>query len=731
MYPRPSFRRTATDIQDQFEVARPLLQEKHELIVKVIEVQCATVSEMLNGKLTKSEVNKRKHYDDVEDVEDEGPSDDRNPGHPSVKNGAAPAKKSNIALDFYLLKKYVFTDYIMAFRSSENVTRNEQVRFRLGDEIRAAADGQHQMKTGYKFTVNDRSSFYDWYNAYCEVQFKVQKLSDGTAYGADRITVINGSHSLINHMMIKSGGRIAYDSNNLHKVTFVKDLLEYSDDYARDVAENSFWYLDTSADTRAPAVDRTVNRGFEARLLLTTANNDVNVIIPLNRYAFFAELEGRMLPPMQLEFNLTLQTDNEILVSTGLAGDGNDDGRVVLDRFFLWVPRLELKDSLLSKFVSEFQKPSDNNSSLTTCRLEYGNGIFYPETEFDSDSKTKKKLEKRRKSGEGMDIKLPNSNIRKQIGGGLLQSILPVVKALAPTVEPSYMDGSHWVATYVKDHVIHYFDSFGMPPFREIADHAKTEKGSGLEELLFKAGAKGLYNLVRIGATSQECQNSVYGPPELADAFNNHFSSIGPKLASQIYSNNGPSQLHYLELKCINPSKVFSLLSKLCKSKATGLDMISLRLLRECADLIADPMSSIFDQSIRSGVFSQEWKCAKVIPLFKEEDHSDLNNYRPISSVPIAAKVFERIMYDQVYGYLTENNLISSQQSGFRSLHSTVTALLEPTNNWAFNIDKGSINAVVFRDLKKAFDTIDHTILMSNYSNMVSPVSLMNGLGHT
>ena len=109
----------------------------------------------------------------------------------------------------------------------------------------------------------------------------------------------------------------------------------------------------------------------------------------------------------------------------------------------------------------------------------------------------------------------------------------------------------------------------------------------------------------------------------------------------------------------------------------------------------------------------QEWKCAKVIPLFKEGNHSDLNNYRPISIVPIVAKVFERIIYDQVYGYLTENNLISSQQSGFSSLHSTVTALLEATNDWAFNIDKGSVNAVVFLDLKKAFDTVDHTILLS------------------
>ena len=92
---------------------------------------------------------------------------------------------------------------------------------------------------------------------------------------------------------------------------------------------------------------------------------------------------------------------------------------------------------------------------------------------------------------------------------------------------------------------------------------------------------------------------------------------------------------------------------------------------------------------------------------------SYLNNYRPISIIPVVAKVFERIIYDQIYDYLTKNGLLSDQQSGFRSLHSTVTALLEVTNDWAYNIDKGSVNAVVFLDLKKAFDTVDHHILLS------------------
>ena len=152
------------------------------------------------------------------------------------------------------------------------------------------------------------------------MQFQLQLLADGTGVpNATRATVINGAHSLINHIMIKSAGKIVYDTNNLHKVTFVKNLLEYSDDFSRSVAKDSFWYLDvTAADIAAG------NTGFEARRNLTkrvnedgnaagNAAKDINVIIPLNRYSFFEELYDKMLVPMQLEFNIELQNDNELI----------------------------------------------------------------------------------------------------------------------------------------------------------------------------------------------------------------------------------------------------------------------------------------------------------------------------------------------------------------------------------------------------------------------------------
>ena len=130
-------------------------------------------------------------------------------------------------------------------------------------------------------------------------------------------------------------------------MTFVKNLLEYSDDYSRSVAKNSFWFLDTGTT----AVDAH-NVGFAAKRALTSVRKPVNVKIPLNRYSFFEELEGRILPPMQLTFEIELNPDAELLFGSV------DTTRVTIDRFYLWVPKILPKDSLMTKYISEFQKPS-------------------------------------------------------------------------------------------------------------------------------------------------------------------------------------------------------------------------------------------------------------------------------------------------------------------------------------------------------------------------------------
>ena len=131
--------------------------------------------------------------------------------------------------------------------------------------------------------------------------------------------------------------------------------------------------------------------------------------------------------------------------------------------------------------------------------------------------------------------------------------------------------------------------------------------------------------------------------------------------------------------------------------------------------IIAPSLTAIFSKSILTGIYPSEWKTAKVTPVFKKSIKSDPNNYRPISVIPI---VFEKIVYNQLYHYLNGNTLLLSCQSGFHSLHSTLTAhaLLEVTNDWSVNMDNGLLNGVVFIDLTKAFDTIDHEIILRKMS---------------
>ena len=154
-------------------------------------------------------------------------------------------------------------------------------------------------------------------------------------------------------------------------------------------------------------------------------------------------------------------------------------------------------------------------------------------------------------------------------------------------------------------------------------------------------------------------------------------------------------------------------MNNLKANKSTGLDKIPAKILKLSAEIIAPSLTYIFNLSLESGIYINEWKRARVTPIYKSEDKTKCENYRPISILPVICKVFEKEVFRQLYGYLTDNDLLSKHQSGFRPKHSTVSALIQMCDNWLSNMDVGKINCVVFLDIRKAFDSINHEILLN------------------
>ena len=129
-------------------------------------------------------------------------------------------------------------------------------------------------------------------------------------------------------------------------------------------------------------------------------------------------------------------------------------------------------------------------------------------------------------------------------------------------------------------------------------------------------------------------------------------------------------------------------------------------------DAVTNSLTDVSKACIKHKVFRHDFKVGRVTPIFKSGEKEELNNYRPITVLPTIARIFEKLIYEQLYSYLVDNGLLGNQQWGFRSLHSTVLALNKSTDSWLMSIDEGKLNSVVFLDIKKAFDTVNHDILI-------------------
>ena len=169
--------------------------------------------------------------------------------------------------------------------------------------------------------------------------------------------------------------------------------------------------------------------------------------------------------------------------------------------------------------------------------------------------------------------------------------------------------------------------------------------------------------------------------------------------------------------RSVTKGEVLKIISSLKRSKSSGLDKIPPGTVKDAKHVIAQPLLHILNLSLSTSTVPASWKVARCVPVFKGGDAKELDNYRPISVLPIFSKILERVVHHQLYEYLESNKLLSPYQFGFRKNHSTSSAVVHLTDTVRKSMDMGKLTGALFIDLRKAFDTVDHECLTSKLPN--------------
>ena len=244
---------------------------------------------------------------------------------------------------------------------------------------------------------------------------------------------------------------------------------------------------------------------------------------------------------------------------------------------------------------------------------------------------------------------------------------------------------------------------------------------------------QGIRNIVNIAKKERILPNKVSykdrtasSHSEIAGLFNNFFVNIGNTVENKIpksrtdfldYLSDENSKSVYL--RPVDDLEVICLLRESCISKSSGPNSIPSNLLKTHMNIFASPISEIINLSFSEGTFPNLLKMASVCPIYKKNNRNKCENYRPISLLSNISKLFEKCMHSRLYNFLEECNIFYKLQFGFRKKYSTNHALLSIVEHIREKMDNKMFTCGVFIDLEKAFDTVNHEILIKSSSFMV------------
>ena len=312
------------------------------------------------------------------------------------------------------------------------------------------------------------------------------------------------------------------------------------------------------------------------------------------------------------------------------------------------------------------------------------------------------------------------------------------------TVKSNYRTRKPWLTTAIKNSIRHkntlYKKSLKRPSLQNISCYKEYKS---LLNMLIKRCEKAYYeeqfrmntnNLKRSWALIKNIiykhrnknvstrfkfdGEAVSDKKRIAEEFNKFYVNVGLSLANKLPNSDvcptsfiRESNMHSMGITAVTTEELFQIFRNL-KDSSTGCDDIAACIVKSTFECNIDILLHIFNLSILNGIFPDELKLAKVIPLFKSGDTMLTNNYRPVSILPLFSKVLEKLMYDRLLSFVKKYQLLYKYQFGFREYHGTDIALTVLTDKIMSAFDEGDIVLGVFLDLSKAFDTVNHEILL-------------------
>ena len=221
---------------------------------------------------------------------------------------------------------------------------------------------------------------------------------------------------------------------------------------------------------------------------------------------------------------------------------------------------------------------------------------------------------------------------------------------------------------------------------------------------------------------------------EISNKLNEYFVNVGPTTEDSITKTQNVSPLKFMKERRLNEfliahvsqEEVLDIIKSL-ENKTTGPASIPIKLLKLIPDLILIPLKcNIINVSFNTGIFLSLLKIVKVIPIHKGGSTQDMNNYRQISLLSIFDKIIEKLMHKRLYTFMEENDILYHKQFGFRKGN----ALIQVTEKIKESIDKGKFGCGIFIDLRKAFDTVNHNILLMKLEHYGIRALPFCGLNH-